>query len=317
MTENSPATAMLKNGAVVKSRLPSKALLMKSLPEVFKNVRLGNKNIAQVTGYFLNKLGSLSTKFYRELKEFSIPIPLEGNSFMYVIPPDKVIDVYQWTQKIRKEYVIYEQQLKDFVQNGTIPGDVKKSARFDTEYITVVQEYMQLQGVSQNIDFPEISSRVNIRLEEFQMGHKLFQMFAEKEYDALMENMNLKERKAIEQLNREIKEREKDMIVSARESIEEKLKKAVKEINTLAEEIASTAKAPARNKIKRLEVTLEAADHLAETIGLNPDLSKPKAIIEAIRSESKPDYKEVKTLKPRERNRAKVLEEAVEGFASF
>jgi len=149
------------------------------------------------------------------------------------------------------------------------------------------------------------------------MGHELFQMFAEKEYDTLMENMSLKERKAIEQLNMEIKEREKEMIVSARESIEGKLKKAVKEINTLAEEIASTAKTPARNKIRRLEAALEAAEHLAETIGLNPDLSKPKAVIEAIGSESKPDYKEVKTLKPTEKNRAKVLEEAVEGFASF
>ncbi|GCC10609.1 hypothetical protein IPdc08_00642 [archaeon] len=314
MTENSPATALLKNGAVVKSRLPSKALLMKSLPEVFKNVRLGNKNIAQMTGYFLNKLGSLSTKFYRELKEFSIPIPVEENSFVYVIPPDRVIDVYQWTQKIRKEYATYEQQLRDFIQNGTIPNDVKKSARFDTEYIRVVQEYMQLQGLSQNIDFPEISSRVNIRLEEFHMGHKLFQMFAEKEYDALMENMNLKEREAIKQLNMEIKEREKEMIVSARESVEEKSQKAVKEINMLAEEIASTAKAPARNKIHRLEVTLEAAEHLAETMGLNPDLSKPKAVIEAIRSES--DYKEVKTLTPQKKNREKVLEEAVKGFAS-
>ena len=315
MTENSPATAMLKNGAVVKSRLPSKALLMKSLPEVFKNVRLGNKNIAQVTGYFLNKLGSLSTKFYRELKEFSIPIPVE-NSFIYVIPPDRVIDVYQWTQKIKKEYIVYEQQLRDFIQNGTIPNDVKKSARFDTEYIRVVQEYMQLQGISQNIDFPEISSRVNIRLEEFHLGHELFQMFAEKEYDALMKNMNLKEREAIEQLNREIKEREKEMIVSARESFEEKLKKTLKEINMLAEEIASTAKTPTKNKIHRLEATLEAAEHLAETMGLNPDLSKPKAVIEAIRSESKADYKEVKILKSQKKNRVKVLEEAVKGFAS-
>ncbi len=316
MNEN-PATALLKNGAVIKSRLPSKTLLMKSLPEVFKNVRLGNKNIAQVTGYFLNKLGSLSTKFYRELKEFSIPIPVEENSFIYVIPPDRVIDVYQWTQKIRTEYVTYEQQLKDFIQNGTIPNDVKKSARFDTEYIRVVQEYMKLQGLSQNIDFPEISSRVNIKLEEFHMGHELFQMFAEKEYDALMENMSLKERKAIEQLNREIKEREKEMIISARESVEKKLKKTVKKINTLAEEMASTAKTPTKNKIQRLEATLEAAEHLAETLGLNPDLSKPKAVIEAIRSESKTDYKEVKTLKSQQRNRVKVLEEAVKGFASF
>jgi hypothetical protein len=316
MTERSdgPAADFLRKGMVVRSTLPSKAVLDRRLPEVFRNHRLGNRQIAQVTGYFRNKLGSLSTKFYKKLTESCIVIPVQENSHMYVVPPDKVLEVYDWVQEFKTEYVTYEQQLRAFIQDGEIPRGVKASAKCDAEYLDIVKEYLTQHGLDPRITVPDIVSRVDIRFEEFHMGDRLFQMFAEMKYEELTMNLSRKELEALEQLEREVATREKELMESARESVRKRVEEVLREINGLAEDIAEGSKGPTRRKLRTLRAALEAAERLASSTDVDADFSSARTVLESL-SEEEGAYQEIKTIKRKKKDQQGALVEAVKGFA--
>lgn len=289
----------------VRAHLPSKAILIKRFPEIFKNTRIGERNIKLISGYFINKLGHLSAKFYRKLKEECIEIPVEGKS-IYVLPPHRVAGFYEWVKEFREEYTRLEEQLRDFITTGKIPEGVRKDAKFEKDYIATVQEYLAREGENISFDVPEIASRVSITFEVWKPGDALFRVFEAEKYAELEEKVKSKEneieRKAREkeqrllaELEREIKEREEKMIREAYRRVEKKVQKVVKEV----EQVLKAADKPTARRIAYLKAALEAAENLANSVGADTnELKKAKALIsEAEKSMEIKETKKTKTAK--------------------
>lgn len=313
----SPAAEFLKKGMVVRASLPSKSVLDRRLPEIFKSRRLGNRQIAQVTGYFRNKLGTLTTKFYNYLNRECIVVPVQLTERMYIVPPDKVLEVYDWTRAFREEYVEYEEQLRNFVEKGEVPEDARSNAKFDTEYLSVVQEYLARNNLDPDITVPKIADRVDIRFEEFKMGDQLFQMFAEKKYEELTRNLSKKERESLKSLEREVAAREQELMESARESVRERVQGILQEINDLSERIARGAKGPTRRKLDTLRAALAAAERLAGNAGVEADFSTARTVLDSFEEGMDRDYKEIRTRKrPKQMDSGTALTEALNGFAT-
>lgn len=312
--EDAPvARNFLKKGMVVRARLPSKSLLTKRLPEIFRDCRVGDKEIRLITGYFANKLGHLAAKFYRKVSSDCILIPIEENKYMYVVPPDRVLEFYQWVKEFKREYEQYEEDLRNFLKKGEIPQGVRSNAKFDYEYLQTVQEYLTRQGVEASINVPDIADRVDIRFEEFHLGDKLFQVFAEEKYEHLLKELSEKEKELLEELNQEIQRREQELMKNAYASVKEKVDNVIRDIDK------AVKAGPTKQRIRNLKAALEAAEQLAQSIGMHDiDFSKPRAILEEAEKESeKRDYREVVVKKPRKRRQKSAQKALVEALAQF
>jgi len=298
---------------VIRAHLPSKAILIKRFPEIFKNTRIGERNIKLISGYFINKLGHLSAKFYRKLREECIEIPVEGKS-LYVLPPHRAASFYAWVKEFRDEYAKLEEQLRDFITTGRIPEGVRKNAKFEKDYIATVREYLAKEGENIRFDVPEIASRVSIIFEEWKPGDALFRVFEAEKYAELEEKVKLKEkeierkarekeRRLLEELEREVREREKKMIKEAYRRVEKKVQEVLKEV----ERVLKSADKPTRRRITYLISAIEAAENLANSVGADTsELKKAKALMkeaeENLRTQSKVEAK----TKARERKKKKV-----------
>lgn len=295
---------------IVRAHLPSKAILIKRFPEIFKNTRVGERNIKLISGYFINKLGHLSAKFYRKLKEECIEIPVEGKS-LYVLPPHRAASFYAWVKEFRDEYVRLEEQLRGFITTGRIPEGVRKDAKFEKDYIATVQEYLAKEGENIRFNVPEIASRVSIAFEEWKPDDALFRVFEAEKYAELEEKVKLKEneieRKArekeqrlLKELEREVREREREMVKEAYRRVEKKVQGVVREI----ERVLKSADKPTRRRIAYLISAIEAAENLANSIGADTsELRKAKVLIkeaeESLETQSKAKAKAEKKKKVR------------------
>jgi hypothetical protein len=212
-------------GFLVVSSLPSKSLLDTHLPEIFRDVRVGHKEIKLVTGYFYNKLGSLSRKFYDEiLAEHAVDA-----GFGYIVPFDKAPEFLAEIDKLKKEYEVYEKQLKDFLLYGRVPEELKRRrAKFDMEYVRLVKEYLATvkQGFTEDewrrrVESINIADRVKINLIPFSLDYSIIEEYIDKEAKARIE--------------REIESIKSDIAQSVKRTIAEKARELINRAIKLAE----------------------------------------------------------------------------------
>jgi hypothetical protein len=217
---------VIVRGFLVVSSLPSKALLDTHLPEIFRDVKVGRKEIKLVTGYFYNKLGSLSRKFYNEiLAEYAVDA-----GFGYIVPFDKAPEFLAEVDKLRKEYEVYEKQLKDFLLYGRVPEELSKRrrAKFDVEYVKLVKEYLSIvkQGFTEEewrrrVESINIAGRVRINLIPFSLDYSIIEEYIDKEAKVRIE--------------REIESIKSEIVQSVKRTIAEKARELINRAIKLAE----------------------------------------------------------------------------------
>jgi len=249
---------VLINGFLVISTLPSKALLDAHLPEIFKDIKIGTKEIKLVTGYFYNKLGTLSRKFYN----FILPKYAIDAGFGYIVPKSKVAAFLAEVEELKKEYAEFEKQLKDFLLNGVIPPDLPKRAKVERRYLEIVMEYLKTHGkdeeVRKKIEALNIAGRVRIHLLPFAVDMSILYEYTdervrkelEEEIKALKEQIiaGYRERikEYIETLNAKL---QRIVVAEARKELLEKARKEIEEMEKTAKELGI--------EIKELEVLKE------------------------------------------------------------
>ena len=198
------------SGFLVISSLPSKALLEKSLPKFFEDVKIGLEIIRLIQGYFYNRLGVLSRKFYNEI----LPRYTIKTVFGYILPPEFLNEFTREVEALRKEYERYEQDLRDFLFNGKIPDGCSDKAKFYPEYLEIVKRYLQ----TEKIEVPEIASRVRVDIIPFVISKRIVEAIAGEELQRQTERLiSETKREIFESIQREIEEQLKSILQKLRE----------------------------------------------------------------------------------------------------
>jgi len=290
-TPSTPQVVVVK-GFLVISRLPSKSLLDATLPEIFKNVKIGKKDIKLATGYFYNRLSTLSRKFYTEvLPRYAIDV-----GFGYIVPKENVPKFLRAVDELKKEYAKFEQQLKKFLLTGEVPLEVKanKKAKVDPEYLKIVKEYLQKIGAwekaKQKIMNLNIVERVQITLLPFAIDMSI-----------LEEYIDEKVRKRIE---KELYELRKQMIAAVERQLRKKLQTIIKNLELFAEQ-----KYISMIMLRELKRTLEETERIAKEFNVRlPELDTLKEML------SMPiDQLGKKLVEEKTRGRLKALLEEIAG----
>ena len=236
--------AVAVKGFLVLSTLPSKALLDKTLPEEFKNTRIGTKFVKVVRGYFYNKLGSLSRKFYKSILEKHAVYA----GFGYIVPAHRIQMFIREVDELRKEYEEFERQLKEFLTEGKVPDDVSDRAVIDTDYVELVREYLKDYGIDE-IDVPKISERVRIRLVPFSVDMSMVEEYLEE--------------KAVQSVQKEIEAVKQEMFENLRKQLEEKM-------NIIFEKLKNYEKLRvSKAALKRLKEDINSVIKTADDLGVN------------------------------------------------
>jgi len=240
-------TPVLINGFLVISRLPSKALLDTSLPEIFKDTKIGKKEIRLTMGYFYNRLGSLSRKFYNILANYAIDA-----GFGYILPKDNVQEFLEEVESLKAEYKEYEEQLKKFLLEGEVPEDLDKRAKVDTEYTEIVMEFLRSHGKEEEtrkkIEKLDILGRVRINLLPFSVDVSILEEYVDE--------------KVKQKLEKELYEVRKEMIESARKQLADKIKTLTKKIEKLATETVT------KKKLENIKNEIESIEKTARDLGI-------------------------------------------------
>jgi len=151
-------------GFLIVSSLPSKALLEERLPKFLEDIEVGREVIKLTSGYFYNKLGSLSRKFYVYiLPKYTISTP-----FGYVLPTSQVEAFTKEIEELKEEYRKFEKDLENFLRYGKIPEDLDKRAVIDQRYLEIVRDYLKQH--EREIVVPDIANRVKITLVPFEFS---------------------------------------------------------------------------------------------------------------------------------------------------
>jgi DNA-binding CsgD family transcriptional regulator len=243
--------AVIVKGFLVLSSLPSKALLDKTLPEEFKNTRIGTKFVKIVSGYFYNKLGSLSRKFYKSILEKHAV----WAGFGYIVPAHRVQQFISDIEELRKEYEEFERQLIEFLEEGKIPEDISDRAKIDPEYVELVREYLREYGIDE-IKAPNIVDRVKIRLIPFSVDMQIVQEYLEED--------------AIKIVQREIEAVKQEMFENIKKQLEETIDKIYEEIKNYEEKIKNyKRKRMSKKVLKKLKEDIKTVIQTAEDLGVN------------------------------------------------
>mgnify|MGYP000279969703 CR=1 FL=1 len=242
---------ILINGFLVISRLPSKALLDTHLPEIFRDVKIGTKQIKLAMGYFYNKLGTLSRKFYCQI----LPRFAVDAGFGYIVPKSKVSEFLSEVEMLKKEYEVFEKQLKEFLLHGRVPPEVEanKRAKVYKEYLDIVMEYLRQHGkdrdVREKIENLSIVDRVQIRLLPFAVDYRIVEEFVDE--------------KVKEKIARELESFRRDMAEAVKEQIRRKAREIIERVKKYAEtEIR-------KELLESLKKDVEAMEKEVEELGLS------------------------------------------------
>ena len=276
--------AVVIKGLLVISSLPSKALLENVIPKEFKSERIGREVIQVVRGYFYNKLGTLSRKFYNEiLKKYGV-----FAGFGYIIPSYNLPAFITEVEKLRNEYKLFEEELRNFIEKGEVPGRLKEKAekgrvRIDTEYINIVKEYLEACGIDK-ITVPDIADRVKIRLIPFSIDIDLIKEYLEdRTLDSVKRELDTVREEMVQHISKQFEERI-NAIFEKLKSYEKKkftktmVKKLREDINSIIstateigietsrikalKEILNTINDLEAEKIKKIEVSEKASGRL-------------------------------------------------------
>ncbi len=255
--------AVIVKGFLVLSSLPSKALLDKALPEEFRNKRIGTKFVKIVSGYFYNKLGSLSRKFYKYILEKHAI----WAGFGYIVPAHRVTEFTRDVEELRKDYEEFEEQLRAFLEEGKIPEDVSDKAIIDPEYVKLVREYLKEHGVEE-IKVPNIADRVKIRLIPFSVDMKVVEEYLEE--------------KAVKNVQKEIEAVKQEMFENLKKQLEERMQTIFEKLKNY-ERIRMSKVA-----LKKLKDDINYVIRTAEDLGVDVDrvdtLRKTLETIEEVES---------------------------------
>jgi len=238
--------AVIVKGFLVVSSLPSKALLDKILPKEYKQKRIGCEVIQIVRGYFYNKLGTLSRKFYNDiLQKHGV-----WAGFGYIIPAHRVHQFIRDVEELREDYKKFEDELRAFLERGEIPKDKREKVEqgrvnIDPEYLEIVREYLAEHGITE-IRVPDIVDRVKIRLIPFSIDVRMVEEYLED--------------KAIQSVQRELEIVKQEMFENLKEQLEEK-------INSIFERLKNYEKKKMTKNILRklkedIDYVLKTADEL-------------------------------------------------------
>jgi len=264
--------AIAVKGFLVLSTLPSKALLDKTLPEEFKNTRIGTKFVKVVRGYFYNKLGTLSRKFYKSILEKHAVYA----GFGYIVPAHRVQMFIRDVDELRKEYEEFERQLKEFLTEGKIP-DISDRAVIDTDYFELVKEYLRNYGID-NIEVPKISERVKIRLVPFSVDMSMVEEYLEE--------------KAIKSVQKEIEAVKQEMFENLREQLEEKMNVIFEKLKNY--ERIRMSKAALKRLKEDINTVIKTADDLGVSVHRVNALKKTLDAIEELEALEKGKKKGIK-----------------------
>jgi len=259
--------AVMVKGFLVVSTLPSKALLDKILPKEYKDIRIGSEVIQIVRGYFYNKLGVLSRKFYNDiLQKHGV-----WAGFGYIIPAHRVYAFIRDVEELREAYKRFEEELRAFLERGEIPEDKREKVEkgrvnIDPEYLEIVREYLAEHGITE-IRVPDIVDRVKIRLIPFSIDIKMVEEYLED--------------RAVQSVQRELEAVKQEMFENLRQNLEEKL-------NSIYERLENyEKKRMTKNIMKKLkediDYVIRTADELGVNIGRVEGLRK---VAEALEAES-------------------------------
>ena len=269
--------AIAIKGFLVISKLPSKSLLDAHLPEIFKDVKIGKKNIKLVMGYFYNKLGSLRRKFYT----YILPDYAIDAGFGYIIPRDKVPKFLREVDALKREYEVFEKQLKEFLLKGEIPPEIleNKRAKIYKEYLDIVMEYLKKHGaeedVRRKIESLSIAGRVRINLLPFSIDHSIIEEYVD-------ERVRARVREEVERLTREAVEAARKRIEARVSAILEKLEKYGRQkltestIKLLKSEISDI-----RKEAAEFGIDVGVLDVLEEALEKPKELAKKVAEVKA------------------------------------
>jgi DNA-directed RNA polymerase beta' subunit len=198
------------SGFLVISSLPSKALLERSLPKFFEDVKIGLEIIRLIQGYFYNRLGVLARKFYNEI----LPRYTIKTVFGYILPPEFLNEFTREVEALKKEYEEYERDLVDFLLNGKIPDGCSDRAKFYPEYLEIVKKYLQ----TEKIEVPEIASRVRVDIIPFVISKRIVEAIAGEELQRQTERLiSETKREIFESIQREIEEQLKSILQRLKE----------------------------------------------------------------------------------------------------
>ncbi len=238
--------AVIVKGFLVLSSLPSKALLDKALPEEFKNTRIGTKFVKVVSGYFYNKLGTLSRKFYTSiLEKYAV-----NAGFGYIVPAHKVQDFIAEIEQLRKEYERFERELREFIEEGKVPEKISDRAKVEPEYLELIREYLREHGINE-IKVPNISERVKIRLIPFSVDMSFIEEHIEKQ--------------TIEKVQRELEMVKREMIENVRKQLEEKIQSILERLKNYEKTRMS------KTVVKKLKEDIEWVIKTSEDLGVEMD----------------------------------------------
>jgi len=240
--------AVAVQGLLVVSSLPSKALLDKILPKEYKQKRIGSEVIQIVRGYFYNKIGVLSRKFYNDiLQKHGV-----WAGFGYIIPYHRVYQFLRAVEELRGEYKKFEEELRAFLERGEIPEDKREKVEqgrvnIDPEYLEIVREYLAEHGV-EKIEVPDITNRVKIRLIPFNIDIKMVEEYLED--------------KAVQSVKRELEAVKHEMFESVKEQLDEKISSIFERLK------AYEKKRMSRKVIKKLKEDINYILKTAEELGV-------------------------------------------------
>jgi hypothetical protein len=253
---------VLVKGFMVVHNLPSKSLLSTRLSEIFKEIKIGQKIIKIVTGYFYNRLGVLSRDYYEVLHKYAVDV-----GFGYVVPMDQAPMFLKEIDFLRKRYEIFEQWLKKFLISGEVPPELAKNKRavVDYEYVKLVKEYLQQHGISEDdwrkiVDSIHIVDRFYVRLIPFSIDYSLLQEYVDE--------------KAKQRVEEEINKLKEEIGKGVKEKILAEAKKLLARIEQLAKtEITKEMLPKLRSEVDELEKR-------ATEFGVNvPELEKLKEML--------------------------------------
>ena len=241
-------------GFLVDASLPSPNLLKTWFPVVFNDTKIGNEVIKLVNGYFYNRLNYLRTKFYEIMKKYGVNV-----GFGYIVPYNKVDEFLKEFDMLKAEYEKYQDDFIAFLEEGRIPEGVRKNAKFDIEYIRLVEEYLKEKGAS-TITIPDFVNRVRIRLIPLVLDVSTVMDYIEEEVS--------------ERVEEEIEKTKNEIVGSIMEQINADIESILKTLeNYKKKELNSAVIRKLRTDLKNIEAKLE-------TLGIDPE--KVRYLREAI-----------------------------------
>ncbi len=292
--------AIIIDGFLVTTTLPSPSLLEIRFKEMFKNTVMGSKAVHTVKGWFLNKLKRLSAKYYTDiLKNNAIKLSSIGGG-LYLLPISKVSVFKREVEKLKEEYKTYESQLKDFLERGIIPSNINTNAEFDSEYLVLLKDYLESQGVTETIfEAPKISERVKVNLIPLRISPELFEKYVEesaKDYkqeklNEVAEDVRLTREAMIQDMEKDIEKKISELQKMLQEALKKKVtKKRIKSLRSTfanieysASEIGLAEKHSARFEAMKEVISALASDNLEKGIKVDNSAvatGRTKALLE-------------------------------------